>query len=279
VNAGYTLTATADQAGTINFKVDGTTISGCGTKSLTLVSGVWTATCTTGVFGLAGDHTFSATYSPADSTDYVASAPTAITETIVKSTTTISFTGGTGLTYNGTAGAIDISANTAGTAVVHWCDDAGTPNCFQSAGLTVVLDNTAQAYVYTYNWTPPHAGNWTVSVSFTPDDTDGWTTPDNASANVTVAKTAQTVTVTPGSDSVTLSATGPNTYDLGALSVAHQGTVSFSVASGLGCSITGGTTLHFAHAGDCVITVTGGTTVNYLEGTDTFTLQGCLLFA
>jgi hypothetical protein len=84
-----TLTATVaptDGGGTVAFGYDTTTIATCAAQPLVLVSGTWTATCTTSALP-SGPHTISATYS--GDTSYAGSTGTMADQLVVKIATTL----------------------------------------------------------------------------------------------------------------------------------------------------------------------------------------------
>jgi hypothetical protein len=91
LGGAVTITATVPRAGSVNFKLDGTTISGCGSASAAST----TATCTW-TPGAMGSVSITAVYTPTDSTNYESATSTSLSITVVtgESSVTLQLTGG-----------------------------------------------------------------------------------------------------------------------------------------------------------------------------------------
>jgi fibronectin-binding autotransporter adhesin len=91
LGGAVTITATVPQAGQVNFKLGGTTISGCGTASAasTIATCSWTP-------GSLGGVSLTAVFTPTDSSNYETSTSTTLSITVVNGTSsvTLSLTGG-----------------------------------------------------------------------------------------------------------------------------------------------------------------------------------------
>jgi hypothetical protein len=85
------ISATVPRAGSVNFKLDGTTISGCGSASAANT----TATCTW-TPGAMGSVSLTAIFTPTDSTNYESATSTSLSITVVtgESSVTLQLTGG-----------------------------------------------------------------------------------------------------------------------------------------------------------------------------------------
>jgi hypothetical protein len=91
LGGAVTITATVPRAGSVNFKLDGTTISGCGSASAAST----TATCTW-IPGALGSVSLTAVFTPTDSSNYESSTSSSLSITVVNgvSTVTLQLAGG-----------------------------------------------------------------------------------------------------------------------------------------------------------------------------------------
>ncbi len=91
LGGAVTITATVPRAGAVDFKLGGTTISGCGSAAAASTS----ATCSW-TPGALGSVSLTAVFTPTDSSNYETSTTTTLTITVVNgvSTVTLSLTGG-----------------------------------------------------------------------------------------------------------------------------------------------------------------------------------------
>lgn len=92
LGGAVTITAAVSRAGAVNFMLDGSTISGCGSAA----AAATTATCSW-TPGALGSVSLTATFTPTDSSNYETSTTTTLSITVVNgvSTVTLSLAGGT----------------------------------------------------------------------------------------------------------------------------------------------------------------------------------------
>lgn len=126
LNGAVTITATVSKPGTVNFKLGGTTISGCGSASAlsTTASCSWTPNA-------LGSVSITAIFTPTDSTNYESSTTTTLTITVVNgvSTITLTLTGGTTTPPKGQTINIIATIDQAGK-VTFFADGKRIPGCY-----------------------------------------------------------------------------------------------------------------------------------------------------
>jgi len=192
----------------------GTALSSTQLSATSSVAGTFVYSPAAGAVPAAGNDTLSVTFTPTDTADY-ATVTTTVTLTVGKATPTITWATPTAITY-GTAlssAQLDASSNIAGTFVY-------------SPALGTV----------------PAAGTDTLSVTFTPTDTNNYTTA-TATAALIVGKATPGLTLTASTnpvfvqDSVILTAvaSAANGVPTGSVSFLEGGTVLATVP------LTGGT--------------------------------------
>lgn len=160
LNGAVIITATVSKPGSVNFKLGGTTISGCGAASASTT----TATCSW-TPGALGSVSLTAIFTPTDASNYETSTTATLSITVVNgvSTITLSLTGGTttppkGQTINIIAtidqagkvtfladgkripGCINLSAS-AGTKICAW-----KPSIQKLVNITATLNPTSNVY-------------------------------------------------------------------------------------------------------------------------------------
>jgi hypothetical protein len=123
------ITATVPRAGSVNFKLDGTTISGCGsaTASSTTATCTWTP-------GAMGSVSITAIYTPTDSTNYETATSTSLSITVVtgESSVTLQLTGGVTQAPKGQAINIIATVDQAGK-ISFYVDGKKIPGCFNKS--------------------------------------------------------------------------------------------------------------------------------------------------
>jgi len=126
-----TITATVPRAGSVNFQLGGSTISGCGSAS----AATTTATCSWSAPGTLGSVTLSAIFTPTDSSNYESSTSTSLTITIVNgiSTVSLSLAGGVTQAPKGQAITITAAIDQAGK-VTFYVDGKRIPGCINKRG-------------------------------------------------------------------------------------------------------------------------------------------------
>ena len=126
LNVAVTITATVSKPGSVNFKLGGTSISGC--SSATALS--TTAACSWIPVAL-GSVSITALFTPTDSTNYETSTTTTLSITVVNgvSTITLSLTGGTTTPPKGQSINIIASIDQAGR-VTFLADGKRIPGCY-----------------------------------------------------------------------------------------------------------------------------------------------------
>ena len=120
------ITATVSRAGTVNFKLGGTTISGCGAASAAST----TATCSWTPISL-GSVSLTADFSPTDSSNYETSTTTTLSITVVNgvSSLSLSLTGGVAEAPKGQTINISAAIDQAGK-VSFYADGKRIPGCY-----------------------------------------------------------------------------------------------------------------------------------------------------
>jgi hypothetical protein len=105
LGGAVTITATVPRAGAVNFKLGGSTISGCGASSATTTS----ATCSW-TPGALGSVSLTAVFTPTDSSNYETSTTTTLTITVVNGVSSVSLSLTGGVTQVSKSQAINIIA-------------------------------------------------------------------------------------------------------------------------------------------------------------------------
>jgi hypothetical protein len=129
LGGAVTITATVPRAGAVNFKLDGTTISGCGSASAAST----TATCTW-TPGAMGSVSLTAIFTPPDSTNYESANSTSLSITVVtgESSVTLQLTGGVTQAPKGQAINIIATVDQAGR-ITFLIDGKRIPGCNNKA--------------------------------------------------------------------------------------------------------------------------------------------------
>jgi hypothetical protein len=125
LGGAVTITATVSRAGSVNFQLGGSTISGCGSVSASSTS----ATCSW-TPGALGSVSLTATFTPTDSSNFETSTTTTLSVTVVNgvSTVTLSLAGGVTTAPKGQAINIIASIDQAGR-VTFLIDGKRVPGC------------------------------------------------------------------------------------------------------------------------------------------------------
>jgi hypothetical protein len=136
LGGAVTITATVPRAGSVNFRLDGSTIAGCGSAAAAST----TATCSW-TPGALGSVSLTATFTPTDSSNYETSTTTTLSITVVNgaSTVTLSLSGGVVEVPKGQSINIIAAIDQAGK-VSFYVDGKRLPGCFNktfSAGNAV----------------------------------------------------------------------------------------------------------------------------------------------
>ena len=235
-----TITATAGTPGVIDFKVAGTSISGCESVS-TVATSPFTAQCPWIPSAASTSFALTASLTPTNSVDY---------STVTSSTTT---------TINSNRAAITVTP-TAGQSMVYGANNPTITYSITSGSL-VGADTLSGSLTYTGT----NAGSYAIGIG----------TLANSKYIITLASVNFTITQATQS-AVTLSSLSSG-YSPSNKTVALTGTGGTGTGSYLtsldasnttpGCSVTG-TTLTYTTAGTCVIAVTRSSDTNYLARTD-----------
>lgn len=129
LGGAITITATVSQAGAVNFRLGGSSISGCST----VTSSAGSATCswTPGSLGAAS---LTAVFTPTDSTNYNAATTSTLSITVVNGVTTLSLALAGGVTQTGKGQNIVITATVdqAGR-ISFFADGKRIPGCYNKA--------------------------------------------------------------------------------------------------------------------------------------------------
>jgi hypothetical protein len=129
LGGAITITATVSQAGSVNFKLGGSSISGC--SSVTSSAGSATCSWTPGALGGAS---LTAVLTPTDSTNYEAATTSTLSITVVNGVTTVSLALAGGVTQTGKGQNIVITATVdqAGR-ISFFADGKRIPGCYNKA--------------------------------------------------------------------------------------------------------------------------------------------------
>ncbi len=157
LNDTVTVTANVSQDGPVNFKLSGTSITGC--SAVSSVSGV--ATCSWYPTSL-GAASLTATVTPTNSTDYAAGTSEIFAPTVVNGTSTVDIflTASAVVAYKGNPITITANLSRAGKVTFYWIGKR-IPGCLNKSGTSTV----------TCTWKPPSKGLYQVTASFTPTNT------------------------------------------------------------------------------------------------------------
>lgn len=155
LGGAITITATVPRAGAVNFKLDGSTISGCGSAGAAST----TATCSW-TPGALGSVALTAVFTPTDSANYETSTTTTLSITVVNgvSTVTLSLTGGTTTPPKGQVINIIASVDQAGK-ISFFIDGRRLPGCF---------NKNANVGIVTCSWKPAVQKQVTITASLNP---------------------------------------------------------------------------------------------------------------
>ena len=129
LGGAITITATVSQAGSVNFKLGGSSISGCSAVS----SSAGSATCSW-TPGALGGASLTAVLTPTDSTNYEAATTSTLSITVVNGVTTVSLALADGVTQTGKGQNVVITATVdqAGR-ISFFVDGKRIPGCYNKA--------------------------------------------------------------------------------------------------------------------------------------------------
>ena len=153
-NSAVTITASTSVNGSVNFKVGGTTITGCGTVATSALSATcsWTPSTT-------GSNALTAVLSPTDSSNYTTSTSVAVNVNVGTAATTTSITVDVGQPEFLVPKNITATASVAGT--VNFMFNGKTiPGCFAAA--------TNVSLVATCSWKPAVRTTVTITATLSP---------------------------------------------------------------------------------------------------------------
>jgi hypothetical protein len=129
LGGAITITATVSQAGAVNFKLGGSSISGC--SSVTSSAGSATCSWTPGALGAAS---LTAVLTPTDSTNYENATTSTLSITVVNGVTTVSLALAGGVTQTGKGQNIVITATVDQVGrISFFADGKRIPGCFNKA--------------------------------------------------------------------------------------------------------------------------------------------------
>jgi hypothetical protein len=277
VNQSITITATVTgpavtPTGSINFKSNGTTISGCGTQALNAGSPD-TATCTTS-YATASSPALTAVYT--GDGNYTTSTSSAVTPTIVAASTTTTVTdGGGGLpqynnndtftatitpAYGGTtAGTVGFKldgTNYTGCTTVGVSSNIAQCTMTTAGGLTVGAHTAVATFTAT-------GGNFTSSTSTTYNFTVvGQASTTTITANPSSPAVGQSVTLSSTTTSPGLTVSGTMNFQLGGVSITgcSSQTVTAGAATCTTVLTTSGTaSLSAIYSGSSTVATSTGT--------------------
>lgn len=156
LNDTVTITANVSQDGPVNFKLTGTSISGC--AAVNSVSGV--ATCDWFPTSL-GSASLTATVTPTSSNDFAPATSAALTPSVVNGTSTveISLTASALVAYKGRPITITANLSRAGKVTFFWIGKR-IPGCI----------NKSTSSTTTCTWKPSSKGFYPVTARFTPNN-------------------------------------------------------------------------------------------------------------
>jgi hypothetical protein len=155
LGGAVTITATVPRAGAVNFKLGGTTISGCGSAAAASTS----ATCSW-TPGALGSVSLTAVFTPTDSSNYETSTTTTLSITVVNgvSSVTLSLTGGVTETPKSKTINIIAAVDQAGKLTI-LIDGKRIPGCYNKS---VSVGNV------TCSWKPAVQKQVTITASLNP---------------------------------------------------------------------------------------------------------------
>ena len=173
LGGAVTITATVSRAGSVNFMLGGTTISGCGTAAAAST----TATCSWTPNAL-GSVSLTATFTPTDSANFETSTTTTLSITVVNgvSTVTLSLAGGTVTPPKGQTINIIAAVDQAGR-ITFLIDGKRIPGC---------NNKVATVGNVTCSWKPAIQKQSTITARLVP--TNNVYNPSTSSLNVRVIK-------------------------------------------------------------------------------------------
>ncbi len=173
LGGAVTITATVSRAGSVNFMLGGTTISGCGSAAAAST----TATCSWTPNAL-GSVSLTATFTPTDSANFETSTTTTLTITVVNgvSTVTLTLTGGTTTPPKGQTINIIAAVDQAGR-ITFMIDGKRIPGC---------NNKVANVGNVTCSWKPAIQKQSTITARLVP--TNNVYNPSTSSLNVRVIK-------------------------------------------------------------------------------------------
>ena len=157
LGGAITITATVSRAGSVNFQLGGSTISGCGSAAAASTS----ATCSWTPASL-GSASLTAIFTPTDSSNFETSTTSTLTITVVNgvSTVTLSLTGGVTTAPKGQAINIIAAVDQAGR-VTFFIDGKRVPRC---------INRSATVGNVTCSWKPAVQKAVTISARLTPSN-------------------------------------------------------------------------------------------------------------
>ena len=157
LGGAVTITATVPRAGAVNFRLGGTTISGCGLAA----AATTTATCSWTPASL-GSVSLTAIFTPTDTSNFETSTSTTLSITVVNgvSTVTLSLAGGTTTPPKGQAINIIATVDQAGR-ITFLIDGKRIPGCF---------NRNASVGNVTCSWKPAVQKAVTISARLTPSN-------------------------------------------------------------------------------------------------------------
>ena len=155
LGGAVTITATVSRAGAVNFRLGGSTISGCGSAA----AATTTATCSWTPASL-GSVSLTAIFTPTDASNFETSTSTTLSITVVNgvSTVTLSLAGGTTTPSKGQAINIIAAVDQAGR-ITFLIDGKRIPGCF---------NRNASVGNVTCSWKPAVQKAVTISARLTP---------------------------------------------------------------------------------------------------------------
>jgi hypothetical protein len=157
LGGAVTITATVPRAGAVNFRLGGSTISGCGSAA----AATTTATCSWTPASL-GSVSLTAIFTPTDSSNFETSTSTTLSITVVNgvSTVTLSLAGGTTTPPKGQAINIIANIDQAGR-ITFFVDGKRVPGCF---------NKSASVGNVSCSWKPAVQKAATISARLTPSN-------------------------------------------------------------------------------------------------------------
>jgi hypothetical protein len=173
LGGAVTITATVPRAGAVNFRLGGSTISGCGSAA----AATTTATCSWTPASL-GSVSLTAVFTPSDTSNFETSTSTTLSITVVNgvSTVTLSLAGGTTTPPKGQAINIIANIDQAGR-VTFFIDGKRVPGCINRAAIVGNIN---------CSWKPAVQKAVTISARLTP--TNNVYNASSSSMNVQVVR-------------------------------------------------------------------------------------------